>query len=52
MTTEKTSWLNLRHTIFGEVVKGMEIVLKIEKSPVGPGDRPVKEQKILKAFLK
>lgn len=52
ITTIKTPWLNMRHTIFGEVIKGYEVVGKIENVKKGPGDRPIEEQKILKMLLK
>jgi|SRR5579872_972106 len=52
VTTAMTPWLNMRHTIFGEVTKGYEIVKKIEESKTGPGDRPVEAVKILKAYVK
>lgn len=52
ITTAKTPWLNLRHTIFGEVVSGLEIVQKIENTPVNSGDRPIAEQKIIRAYVK
>lgn len=52
ITTVPTPWLNNRHTIFGEVVSGYDVVQKIENTPKGPGDRPVEEQKIIKAYLK
>lgn len=52
ITVAPTPWLNNRHTIFGEVVTGYDKVQKIENAPVGPGDRPVQEQKIIKASLK
>ena len=42
----------MRHTIFGEVVSGYENVDKIENTATGPGDRPVVEQKIIKAHTK
>lgn len=48
ITTAKTGWLNKKHTIFGEVVKGQEVVQKIEATKTGMGDRPVEEVKILK----
>lgn len=52
ITTVSTPWLNMRHTIFGQVVKGMEIIAKIENSPCGPQDRPIETQKIIKAYVK
>ncbi len=52
ITTEKTPWLNLRHTIFGEVVSGLEVVQKIENTPVNAEDRPIAEQKIIRAYVK
>lgn len=52
ITTVPTPWLNMRHTIFGEVTSGYDVVQKIENTQIGAGDRPVKEQKIVKAYLK
>ena len=52
ITTVATPWLHMRHTIFGKVVSGMEVVSAIEDTPVGPGDKPQEEQKILKASVK
>ena len=52
ITTAATPWLNMRHTIFGEVVSGYGVVQKIENTETAPGDRPVAEQKIIKAYLK
>jgi peptidylprolyl isomerase len=51
ITTAPTPWLDGNHTIFGEVVEGYEVIETIENCPKGPGDRPVKEQKIVKASL-
>jgi peptidylprolyl isomerase len=42
----------MKHTIFGEVVLGYEVVQKIENTPTGEQDRPVTDQKIIKAYLK
>ena len=52
ITTAATTWLNMKHTIFGEVVSGYENVTAIETTQTGSGDRPVEEQKILKAYIK
>lgn len=52
ITTAKTPWLNMRHTIFGEVISGYDIVEKIENTKTGAMDKPVEDQKIIKAYLK
>ena len=52
ITTVPTPWLNNRHTIFGEIVSGYESIQSIENTAIGPGDRPVKDQKIIKAYVK
>jgi peptidyl-prolyl cis-trans isomerase A (cyclophilin A) len=36
-----TYWLNGKHTIFGEVISGKEVVDSIIGVPTGAGDRPV-----------
>lgn len=51
ITTVETPWLNDRHTIFGEVIEGYEAVATIEATATGPGDRPVEDQKIIKASV-
>lgn len=52
ITTASTQWLNMHHTIFGRVISGYETVTKIENTPTDSSDRPVTEQKIIKAYLK
>jgi len=52
ITVAPTPWLNGKHTIFGQVIEGYSVVKDIENTPVGPGDRPNSEQKILKAYLR
>ncbi len=52
ITTVPTPWLNMRHTIFGEVVSGYDIVEKIENTATGQGNKPIQEQKIIKAYVK
>lgn len=41
VTLVPTPHLNQRHTIFGSVVQGMDVVQKIGKTRTGAGDRPV-----------
>ena len=41
ITIVPTPWLNGKHTIFGKVISGQDIVTKIENTPVGPNDKPV-----------
>lgn len=52
ITTALTPWLNMHHTIFGEVISGYDVVQKIEKSTTNFMDQPLNEIKIIKAYLK
>lgn len=52
ITVAATPWLNMRHTIFGEVVSGYDIVQKIENVPTRSGDKPAQDQKIIRAYVK
>ncbi len=47
ITTVPTHWLNGRHTIFGEVVKGFDVLEKIENAKTNGRDKPIKDIKIL-----
>ena len=40
ITVTDTSWLTGKHTIFGEVTEGYDIVEKISKVPTGSQDKP------------
>lgn len=51
ITTSKPEWLNDKHTIFGKVVTGYDKVKKIEGVEKGAGDKPVEDQKIVKAYI-
>ena len=42
LTTAATRWLDHKHTIFGEVVEGYEVVERISKVPRDRSDRPLK----------
>jgi cyclophilin family peptidyl-prolyl cis-trans isomerase len=41
VTTDAAPWLDGKHTVFGEVTGGMEVVDKIENMPTQGADRPV-----------
>jgi peptidyl-prolyl cis-trans isomerase A (cyclophilin A) len=41
ITVGATPWLNRKHTIFGEVVSGADVVDAISRTPTSRGDRPV-----------
>ena len=40
ITTVDTPHLNMRHTIFGRVTAGYDVVQKIENAKTIPGDKP------------
>lgn len=50
ITVAQTPWLNRKHTIFGIVVQGYDVVLKIARMGT-PHGIPQSPQKILKAYV-
>jgi cyclophilin family peptidyl-prolyl cis-trans isomerase len=41
VTTEAAPWLDGKHTVFGEVSSGMDVVDKISDVATGAGDKPL-----------
>ena len=51
VTVAATPWLNGKHTIFGEVIEGMDVVKAISSTPTGTQDRPRKDVVIEKLVI-
>jgi peptidyl-prolyl cis-trans isomerase A (cyclophilin A) len=43
ITVKPTPWLDGKHAVFGEVVKGQEVVNAIVNAPRDPNDKPLKD---------
>ena len=52
VTAVATPWLDGKHTAFGKVVKGMDVVSKIENTPTGERDLPKTPVVIREVILK
>jgi cyclophilin family peptidyl-prolyl cis-trans isomerase len=51
VTTEEAPWLDGKHTVFGEVVEGMDVVDRIEATDTDGQDRPRDKQVIERVEL-
>jgi cyclophilin family peptidyl-prolyl cis-trans isomerase len=51
VTLDATPWLDGKHTNFGQVTDGMDVVDKLEGLPTGPGDRPREDAVIEKLTI-
>src|SRR3954462_5658779 len=51
VTLEATPWLDGKHTVFGRVTSGMDVVDKLEGLPTDGRDRPREEAKIEKLTI-
>ena len=51
VTTDAAPWLDGKHTVFGQVADGMDVVDKIEASDTDHNDRPAQDAVIEKVAL-
>ncbi|OGY62206.1 MAG: peptidylprolyl isomerase [Candidatus Harrisonbacteria bacterium RIFCSPHIGHO2_01_FULL_44_13] len=47
VTAEATPWLDGKHTVFGKVIEGMDVVSKIENVAVNENNHPTEEVVVL-----
>ena len=52
ITTKKTPWLNMKHTIFGEVISDYSVIDALNNIETAAVDRPVEKQEIIKSYVK
>src|SRR3954453_1249081 len=51
VTTQEAPWLDGKHTVFGQVEEGMEVVDKVPSPPTALGDPPVEAELIERVEL-
>lgn len=52
INTKDNNFLDLKHTVFGRVVEGMDVVMKISTTQTGPNDRPASPMVIESIVIK
>ncbi len=52
ITAAETPWLVGKHTVFGKVISGMDVVTKIENTNVGANDLPITPVVVTKVTVK
>ena len=51
VTAQETPWLDGKHTVFGELTTGLEVVLEIEKVEKDQNDKPAEEIALKKVTI-
>ncbi len=51
VTAAATSWLDGKHTVFGEVVEGIDVVSKIENLKTNENDHPLEDVTMTKVYI-
>src|SRR3954470_17510361 len=46
VTTDAAPWLDGKHTVFGQITSGLDVVDAIEATETGANDRPVEDKRI------
>jgi len=41
VSADETPWLDGKHTVFGQVVEGMDVLDRLNETPTGGADRPL-----------
>jgi peptidylprolyl isomerase domain and WD repeat-containing protein 1 len=52
ITTVPTPWLDGKHTVFGQVTLGLDVVAKLDKVATGDADRPLEDIQIINIDVK
>ena len=52
ITLIPTPWLDNKHAVFGQIVKGGDVLKEIGQVQTGPGDKPVEDVVIEKIIIK
>lgn len=47
ITAAATDWLDGKHAVFGEIIEGMDVMVKIEKVETNGNDHPLEDVKII-----